>query len=240
MSQYWFEDISELFSINKLDEIFPTSNMSYPSKVNSLVRLTIYIGLLLSFIFTNHRFLFLPIGVMILTYILYLSRKYANKSQKQNNFTNLNNLKNMNNLNNSNFQYDRNGNNKEYYQEPTVNNPFMNAMPFDSRNRSSGQYIYNNGINIDMANKIEKAYSRYAYKDASDVFDTNSGRRQFFTNPNTTYPNNQQGFANWLYQPNVKTCKEGNGMQCYKNLYNGTELYRDTEINYNGLYNNVM
>ena len=39
--------------------------------------------------------------------------------------------------------------------------------------------------------------------------------RQFYTNPSTTIPNDQEAFAKWLYYNPEKTCKEGNGLECY-------------------------
>ncbi len=44
-------------------------------------------------------------------------------------------------------------------------------------------------------------------------------QRNFYSMPSTTVPNDQTGFANWCYKL-PKTCKEGNGVQCYNNLYN--------------------
>ena len=41
-------------------------------------------------------------------------------------------------------------------------------------------------------------------------------KENFYTTPNTTIPNNQGDFANWLYKT-PKTCKEGNGNQCVAN-----------------------
>ena len=69
---YWFENIKDLFNLNKLDIIIPSSDMSYSEKVNTLVRLSIYIGLIMALI--DYRFLFLPIFIMLLTYIVYLFR----------------------------------------------------------------------------------------------------------------------------------------------------------------------
>ena len=98
--------------------------------------------------------------------------------------------------------------------KPNNNNPFMNALAYDSRTRDPAC----DAINPANQLQIEEEYNKYCIKDISDIFNHNSGRRQFYTMPSTTYPNNQGGFANWLYKT-PPTCKEGNGAQCVANYY---------------------
>jgi hypothetical protein len=98
--------------------------------------------------------------------------------------------------------------------KPNTNNPFMNPLIFDSRLRTSAC----DAIDPDNQMGIETEYNKHCIKDASDIFNHNSGRRQFYTVASTTYPNNQTAFANWLYKT-PSTCKEGNGAQCIANYY---------------------
>lgn len=236
MDLYWFQDINGiLLNINYLDEIFPSPSMSYPRKVNAFVRLSIYMGIIISIIFMDVRFLFLPIGVMILTYIMYLLRKQSMKRVeiisgndelgkiiKQNNSININKNINKNIDNFSNYLDVSIG------AVPSVNNPFMNALPFDPRDRAAAPYVNTDHIK----SIVESKYNKYLMKDASDVFNHNNGRRQFYTNPNTTYPNKQTEFAMWLYGT-PPTCKEGNGAQCVANNFTGLGLYGNSELNFN-------
>jgi hypothetical protein len=90
----------------------------------------------------------------------------------------------------------------------------MNPLVFDSRLRENAC----DSIKEENQLKIEKEYNKYCIKDISDIYNHNSGRRQFYTVASTTYPNNQGGFANWLYKT-PPTCKEGNGAQCIANYY---------------------
>ena len=98
--------------------------------------------------------------------------------------------------------------------EITENNPFMNPLVFDSRDRSPARDV----LQKKNQNLIDNVFSKNTYRDASDIFNRNNGQRQFVTVPSTTYPNNQGLFANWLYGTPI-TCKEGNGAQCVANLY---------------------
>ena len=98
--------------------------------------------------------------------------------------------------------------------KPSNDNPFMNPLLFDSRLRDSAC----DAIKPENQIKIEQEYNRYCIKDISDIWNHNSGRRQFYTVASTTYPNDQGAYANWLYRRGP-SCKEGNGSQCVANYY---------------------
>ena len=97
--------------------------------------------------------------------------------------------------------------------KPSNGNPFMNPLVFDSRLRDAAC----DAVKPENQLQIEREYNRHCIKDISDIWNHNSGRRQFYTVANTTYPNNQEAFANWLYKRGP-SCKEGNGAQCIANI----------------------
>ena len=223
MESYWFENPFEtIFNPMLLDEVLPSKNMSYPRKVNSLVRLSIYLGLLLCVL--DYRFLFLPLCIMFITYVLYLFRKQG--MQRAVEQLGPNSTPDM--LPPTTKEKFANYLDVTSGIVPTLNNPFMNAMPFDSRTRGAAPYVNTKSLQ----HAVESNYNYYLMKDASDVFNHTNGRRQFYTMPSTTYPNNQTEFAMWLYGT-PPTCKEGNGPQCVANNYTGLGLYGNTQINYN-------
>ena len=227
---YWFQDLSNsIFNLNYALKIFPESSMTYPEKINSLVRLSIYIGLILGLFYSNYLYLYIPIITMIVTYLLYIFRidQLENIRANQGPNTTLNTLsKSGNGSGNggSGIQTSKIGNididdfenilNIKSCSKPNTNNPFMNPLIYDSRTRISAC----DPINPDNQLQIENEYNKYCIKDISDIFNHNSGRRQFYTVASTTYPNNQGAFANWLYKT-PPTCKEGNGAQCVANYY---------------------
>ena len=239
---YWFQDLgNSVFNLDKALKIFPNNDMTYAEKINSLVRLSIYIGLILSLFYSNYLFLYIPIIVMILTYVLYLFRldqldgvRASFGPTAQLNDINQRNLEDLTKRNmattydNGTGNGSRGGNgpgdgrpesfkdilNIKTCSKPNALNPFMNPLVFDSRNRDSAC----DPIKADNQLQIENEYNKYCIKDISDIFNHNSGRRQFYTVASTTYPNNQGGFANWLYKT-PPTCKEGNGAQCVANYY---------------------
>jgi hypothetical protein len=221
---YWFQDLaSTIFNLDKALIIFPRTEMSYAEKINSLVRLSIYIGLILALFYSNYLFLYIPIIVMIMTYLLYIFRlDQLEVARTQNGITSkLNNMsdkdnadlikKNMKGKHGENFESILN---LRRCSKPNTLNPFMNPLVFDSRLRDSAC----DAVKPENQLSIEKEYNKYCIKDVSDIFNHNSGRRQFYTVASTTYPNDQSSFANWLYRT-PPTCKEGNGAQCVANYY---------------------
>jgi len=228
---YWFQDLgNSIFNLDYALKIFPNSDMTYAEKINSIVRLSIYMGLILGLFYRNYLFLYIPIIVMVLTYLLYIFRidqlEGVRAGQGPNSNLNTINQMNLEDLTKRNmassYSYGRNGTpdnfkdilNIKTCSKPNTVNPFMNPLVFDSRLRDSAC----DSIKEENQLKIEKEYNKYCIKDISDIFNHNSGRRQFYTVASTTYPNNQGGFANWLYKT-PPTCKEGNGAQCVANYY---------------------
>ena len=224
---YWFQDLpGTLFNLDYLVKIMPTVDMTYPEKINTLVRLSIYIGVILALFYANFLFIYIPIITMLSTYILYLFRIEQLENTRTSQGTNLHPSMTMNNISQSSLnaltKKNMVGHDNENFKDilnikhcnkPNINNPFMNPLLFDSRLRDSACDI----IKPENQLQIEKEYNKYCIKDVSDIWNHNSGRRQFYTVANTTYPNNQGAFANWLYKKPA-TCKEGNGSQCVANL----------------------
>lgn len=211
MNTYWFQNVGLILDLDKAEQFYPKSGMTYAQKVNSLVRGSIYLGVILSLINSNYLFLYIPVVVMIMTYVNHLFRveKINHEVKKlgpnktvndlpanvKENFTNV--IKESNNCN-----------------EVKEDNPFMNPLPFDNRKRPPACDV----LNKNKQEKIEDAFNKNLYRDASDIFNRSNSQRQFVTIPSTTYPNNQALFANWLYGTPT-TCKEGNGAQCVANVY---------------------
>jgi hypothetical protein len=221
-SQYWYENLGILLDMDKLDQIFPKSYMSYPDKLNSLVRLSIYLGLILSVIYKNYLFFYIPIIVMGITILLKIyrdidkSKKIEKLSQPDLEGSGLNVLDG----NPSNLEpiktdvIPKNPEVKEQFKNcvaPSLHNPFMNAMPYDDRNRSM-----NCKIDTNVKENIEKYFNHNLYRGIDDIFNKSHGQREFYTMPSTTYPNYQDNFARWCYSTPT-TCKEGNGNQCVAN-----------------------
>jgi hypothetical protein len=227
---YWFQDLAgTIFNLDYAIKIIPDLDMTYAEKINALVRFSIYIGVILALFYSNFLFLYIPILTMLGTYVLYLFRIDAldktrmtvgpNATLGQIPTKAMNSLmsKNMSGIGNSGY-----GSGETFEDilnirrcvKPSGENPFMNPLVFDSRLRD----VACDAIKPENQLKIEKEYNQHCIKDISDIWNHNSGRRQFYTVASTTYPNDQSAFANWLYKRGP-SCKQGNGAQCIANYY---------------------
>ena len=82
-SNYWFNDLNELIDYNKLDRFIPKNDMTYIEKTNSIVRLSIYVGIILSILTRNYLYLYVPLGMMLFSYVMYLLRKVDDESSEK-------------------------------------------------------------------------------------------------------------------------------------------------------------
>ena len=98
---------------------------------------------------------------------------------------------------------------------PNKANPFMNPMPYDDTSIPGACDIEDQ----DVRRKMNSLFDENLFRDVSDVFQSQSSDRQYYTVPVTTVPNDQTGFAKWLYDVGP-TCKE-NQLRC-NGKYNET------------------
>lgn len=88
---------------------------------------------------------------------------------------------------------------------PTSQNPYMNvtmADRMDGMPRSGA--CQHPAVNQEIQ-RIER--DEIGYRDTHDLFDRSASQRSFYTMPNTSYPDDQQSFLQYLY-PMPPTCKE--------------------------------
>ena len=93
-------------------------------------------------------------------------------------------------------------------------NPFQNIAVDDYKyapTRSAAPDITTTESKV----ALDAMFRTQWYSDPTDVFGKTQGQRMFLTQPNTTIPNDQKSYQNWLYKIPGKTCKEGNYDACY-------------------------
>ena len=222
MSEYWFKDFTQITNIEKYNKILPQSEDNYSEKVNSIVRLSIIVGVLAALINLNYTFLFLQLITTIVSYITYNYKKQVLKMEEEKAqvkkmtddiFLNINPSENVIISNNAidNLKRELNA---TRCTPPTRDNVFMNALPYDDRKRYEAcDYTENQEVKSTM----DAMFDIYPH-DTQDIFNRNDGRYGFHTMPSTTFPNDRDTFTKWAYGTPL-TCKEGNGLQCYANTY---------------------
>ena len=71
----------------------------------------------------------------------------------------------------------------------------MNVLNSDNRQREAACDPLDPEVKYEIENKFEKSI----FRDIDDVWERNNAGRTFYTTAATTIPNDQTGFAEWLY-----------------------------------------
>lgn len=196
--QIWYNDIGHFLTYDNYYVILPLQQMTLEEKINAILRFFIYLGIFLSLIKSDYKYLFFGIIAGFISIILY---SYESKVKVENEkFLEKEKIDIVNN---------------KICSRSTTDNPFMNPTIADiteNPNHPEACNIENDGIR----NIVKQNFDKRMFKDVSDIYDNKASQRQFYTVPVTTIPNDQDSFAKWCYS-NGKTCKEGNGEKCYTN-----------------------
>jgi hypothetical protein len=197
----WYEDLPGFLSLERLPVFLIDRDMTYAQQLNAITRLILYFCLIVWILKQNGNILFLAIGWMLFTALLYeMEKKQFNAKRKL--------LETM--------QLQQNRRN-EYCTRPTRDNPFMNVSYSDYKGFPSRP----KACDINQSNvrrKVNKLFDQGVKRNIGDIFHKEASDRQFYTSPVTTIPNDQTGFASWLYE-SPRTCKEGNGQACVQKMY---------------------
>ena len=189
LNKFWTEDYTILYKNNNYLEFFPKDNMTKEQKLNSITRYSIYLLPVLFVMTDNLVWLLIPITIII-SCIFFNKMEKLDKSKR--------NIKE--NLEKKKEIVEKLGIDvPEKCQKPSKENPYMNLNITD----------YNDNKKLDKSCDIDKdeikedIYEKFTenlYRNVSDVYDKHNSERQFYTMPVTTVPNDQKGFAEWLYK----------------------------------------
>lgn len=196
----WYDDIAHFYTYDNYYVILPMQQMTIEEKLNAIVRFFIYLGIILSLIKSDYRYLFFGIVAALVSVLLY---QYDEKQKViTEKFLEDNKIDIVEN---------------KVCSRSTVDNPFMNPsiadIVFDPDHP-----VACNIENEKIKDIVQKNFDKRMFKDVSDIYNNQASQRQFYTMPVTTIPGDQTEFAKWCYGT-PPSCKEGNGSQCYRNLY---------------------
>ncbi len=196
---FWTNNTSLLF----VPVLLPTDYMTIEEKLNTLTRLVIFVCLILALVLRDLRILLFMIILVIIIVIIYA---YQNTTTKdRNTFLMKNNLKVIDN---------------EVCTKPSKHNPFMNPNMIDSDDIGiKACPISDNQIQ----ENIDTYFDESMFRNVDDIYDRSTSKRQFYTVPVSSLPNDQATFANWLYNRG-DSCKEDT-IFCYKNIHRDLRVY---------------
>lgn len=200
----WFQDLPGMFTLDNYYIILPLQNLTFEEKLNAIVRFFIYFGIIMALIRSNTNHLFWGIAALVITAIVY---KYHVKTRTRVEKYLLE--KEVDVMDNT------------VCKRSTVENPFMNPTV----NEYDTNPGYENACSIEnkkVYQKINDNFHKRLFQDCSDIYDKTASQRQFYTVPNTSIPNDQEGYAKWLYGT-PPTCKEGNGFLCMTKTFDDAQ-----------------
>jgi hypothetical protein len=193
---FWTNDINELFK----PILIPTDYMTMDEKLNTLTRLVIFVCLVVALVLQDFKIILLMIILILFITLLY---RFTNTHTEEiDAFLNENKLQVIDN---------------KVCNKPTRDNPFMNPNMLDIREDANTPKACPL-TDSNVATDVDEIYNSTMFRNVDDIYDRSTSRRQFYTVPGSSIPNDQTTFANWLYKRG-KTCKENNGDQCYNNMY---------------------
>jgi hypothetical protein len=213
VDKFWFDDPEILVRYDRLSEFFPTLDQSLNEKLNSIVRLSLYISVVLGMYKADWKYLLIFAITLMFTYFIYAT--------------------NQNNTEHFTEHFADKQQTKPEVTLPTKENPFMNKLFGDKPDKPPAiKYTFNNTENNKKIEKqIDDNFNENLYKDVGDVFGKNNSQREFYTMPSTSNPDDREGFQNWLYRDYNEHCKENTeNCQVYDDLKrNKTMFYNPYE-----------
>lgn len=214
---FWSEKPSILAARDRLIEFVPTSDMAWKERLNALTRLGFYISIILMMYLGKSWPLYISLGGLAFTLLLfkYGPTPVARSTEAPTGHP----------------TWDSPNpyipDNQPVCIPSTRDNPFGNVMQneyIDNPTRPPACDYEEN------KEKVEKNWNYNLYKDVGEaLWDRVNSQRQWFTMPWTTIPNDQGGFANWLYRTGP-TCKtDQSACLRYEDLRANRPTFGDSE-----------
>lgn len=207
---FWTKDPYILFDRTKL---IPNDGMSMNEKLNALSRGIILLTIIGFIFIQTYKVVISGAITLFVICILQLFYQYRSPNNQVEGFSEESLYKN----------------NKSNYQEPTRANPAMNVLLTeinDNPERNEAAPLYLSEVDQKMNDSVksfvstssfnDKTIDQKLFKDLGDSWGFEQSMRQFFANPITTIPNDQESYAKFLYG-DMPSCKEGNEFACVRN-----------------------
>jgi hypothetical protein len=174
----WYDAPREFITRSNWMAVIPTGSMSYAQQLNAIMRLSVYYASAIALIRGRPESFVLPVATAMVTYLLY---EGSGRSERE-------------------FLVPQQaratpGQTVEGCVRPSRENPFMNLLNEEPRDREPACDPLDPEIKRDMRDKFQ----RDLFRDVSDVWERGNSERQFHTMPVTSLPNNQTAFAEWIY-----------------------------------------
>jgi hypothetical protein len=186
----WFDDPRGFVRDDRLALFIPWPNSSLAEKLNALMRFALYYAAFLFLFQRTYAVVYIPLVVALVTYLVFR----ADGRGEEEGLAPAPGHSRSEALTSSSCS------------KPTLDNPFMNVLVSDYVDQPERPPACDIGRSS-VKRAAESNFASNLYRDVDDVFERRSSSRQFYTTPNTAIPNDQAGFAQWLYG-NAQSGKE--------------------------------
>ena len=193
---FWLDYPHILWEGDRLREFWPTIDMTGIEKLNALMRLSIYIGIILM-IYVRA---FWPMYIVFIVSLLTIFMRNSPGIKKEESMIQIRGGKIVPKRRKMPVS-------DKPCRPPTIQNPFMNPLVTDFDVPQYYEKACPNTANV-RHKENEDYYSRM-FMDVGDIYGKTNGERQFYTVPGNSIPNDQNAFARWLYRSEPGTCKAG-------------------------------
>lgn len=228
---FWLSEPTILFNKKHITDIWPDSNMTNMEKLNAISRFVILASLLGYLITLNIGLIFICIITLGVIAILY--HVQSNKSKDEEKMKESSSSKKVKENFTNSILYNEL---KDDYTNPKQNNPMMNVLvpeivynptrneaapAFNTEvekkiNSNTKDYVVETTFSDESA-KQKEYIKRKLFSDLGDSYIFDHSMRNFYTNPSTTIPNDQGGFANFCFGDMI-SAKEGNEFALARNM----------------------
>ena len=214
--QFWTNDPTILFNKEYIFELWPTTDMCYEQKLNSITRLVILITILGYILTMSQRILMVGIITLLGIFILFTMRKQKLTKEMINEGFNVKG-------NEETGMFDKKPNSyvnpvtldavlKSEFKEGTKKNPFSNVLLtqiMDDPNRKSAPPSFNVDVDEDITQNVKRSVqmmnpsikntNKQLFGDLWQQFELDQSNRAFYSTPNSRVENDQSAYAQYLY-----------------------------------------
>lgn len=227
---FWSSDPNILFKQEYMFEFFPIDGMTYEQKLNAVSR-TVIVLTIFSFIMSrNIRLIFISILTLFSIYMLHYYQDRENKKSKQIYEESMENLNKPKTQSDEILKKMNIVRNPDVFDKPDSSNPFSNVLITDyeyNPNKKPAPPAFNENINDQILTQAKKIVNELnpgqpdisdkLFRDLGEQYVFEQSLRQFTSNPITTIPNDQTGFAEFCYGSMI-SAKDGNLFAAARNL----------------------
>ena len=211
---FWLDNPSILFNTDEINKVWPSSDMSFESKLNAITRIVLLFTILGFLLSKNIKILISGIVTLGAIVLLFITNK--KKESKKENFENMDIYNVV----------------KGEFTQPTTSNPGMNVLLpeiQDDPSRNKAAPAFNPLVENEMNKKTKEfivnnfddttTIDERLFKDLGDNFSFDQSMRAWHPMPNTTIPNDQKSFGEFCYGDMV-SCRDvtDNELGCTRNM----------------------